>query len=263
MRLMFINLAREPERRFHMEAMIKREGLSFERIDAVDGRALTEREIARWRHDAPSFYRLRSGEVACFLSHRKCWEIIASGAEPAAVLEDDISFGRGAADILGRSDWVPKDADLVKLDTTLMRTFIDPTPLSAVEGRALSWLRSHHHSASAYVLSPSAAATLLGLTERFADSVDDFLYHPRGKGFQALRIAQMCPALCIQNQNLDAPDVRQFHSELAVERRANKRRGMAKLGRELIRPFRQVSGYCYGWARSLVRGERWGRIPFE
>ncbi|KIN63160.1 Glycosyl transferase, family 25 [Sulfitobacter noctilucicola] len=44
-------------------------------------------------HHPPYPFRLNSGEIGCFLSHRRCWEKIAQGDEPFGLIaEDDLGI---------------------------------------------------------------------------------------------------------------------------------------------------------------------------
>lgn len=63
-------------------------------LDAVDGQKLTTTEQAAYsRHlYRPRYpFTLRQSEIACFLSHRKAWQLIADGPDDFAIVaEDDI-----------------------------------------------------------------------------------------------------------------------------------------------------------------------------
>ena len=97
MKLLVINLDRAPERLADTAKLFADAGLAFERVPAVDARAMSDAER---RRTAPPvrFYlanarRVRPGEIACTLSHRKAWDAaFAGGAATAAVFEDDVWF---------------------------------------------------------------------------------------------------------------------------------------------------------------------------
>jgi GR25 family glycosyltransferase involved in LPS biosynthesis len=66
-------------------------------IEAVDGRDPAQVQDVRvmpgTHLDPPYPFPLGAGEVGCFLSHRKCWEIIAQAEAPYALIaEDDLSI---------------------------------------------------------------------------------------------------------------------------------------------------------------------------
>ena len=97
MKLFVINLDRAPERLADTAKLFAGAGLAFERVPAVDARAMSDAER---RRTAPPvrFYlanarRVRPGEIACTLSHRKAWDAAFAGGEAvAAVFEDDVFF---------------------------------------------------------------------------------------------------------------------------------------------------------------------------
>ncbi|WP_233864515.1 glycosyltransferase family 25 protein [Paraburkholderia adhaesiva] len=68
-------------------------GVDFTFVDAVDARNLGNEELDRMYDDTAARSRygrsLSSGEVACFLSHRRLWEDIAKRGRSVVVLEDD------------------------------------------------------------------------------------------------------------------------------------------------------------------------------
>ncbi len=59
MRVVVINLDRSPERLAEFGAEAARCGLDFERLPAIDGRLLADRDIARW--STPGLSSSRSG----------------------------------------------------------------------------------------------------------------------------------------------------------------------------------------------------------
>jgi GR25 family glycosyltransferase involved in LPS biosynthesis len=72
-------------------------------VDAVDGRLMSAKQT-RANYQPHSHYprypfTLLPGEVGCFLSHRKCWQMIVdSGDDYALIVEDDVALN---LDILG------------------------------------------------------------------------------------------------------------------------------------------------------------------
>ena len=91
MRVLLINLDRSPERLAEFQAEAARCGLAFERLPAVDGRTLTEAEIAALVDPKFRFQPMGPGEIGIFLSHREAWRIAAAGPDRwTAVMEDDV-----------------------------------------------------------------------------------------------------------------------------------------------------------------------------
>ena len=97
MKLMLINLARATRRLAAAKALFAEAGLGFIRIEAVDASRLSGAELAAAcppvRFYLANARRVRPGEIACALSHRKCWkEAFSDGTPLAAVFEDDVLF---------------------------------------------------------------------------------------------------------------------------------------------------------------------------
>lgn len=91
-----INLKSSPDRREYMEkVMAPFDFLDVEFIDAVDGRLMSEAEVAANfdQEEARKHYGriLRPGEIGCTLSHKKCAKMLLDSGEKCALfLEDDL-----------------------------------------------------------------------------------------------------------------------------------------------------------------------------
>jgi len=95
MKCFVVNLDRDKERLETTRAMFSSAGMDFERIDAVDARAMTAAELhkacPRFRFYIANARRVKPGEIGCALSHRKTWATVVERNLPlAAVFEDDI-----------------------------------------------------------------------------------------------------------------------------------------------------------------------------
>jgi glycosyl transferase, family 25 len=85
-----INLARSLDRRAHITAELKKVGLDYEIVTAVDGQELDLTDTSKID---PSFHRitLTAGSAGARLSHLSVYQkIIEDGLDKALVLEDDI-----------------------------------------------------------------------------------------------------------------------------------------------------------------------------
>lgn len=92
-----IHLERATARRLRVEALRASLDMDTEIVPAVDGAALSSKEVDRVykRHlFNPRYpFMLRAGEIGCFLSHRACWERIVASSDPGAfVFEDDVEL---------------------------------------------------------------------------------------------------------------------------------------------------------------------------
>lgn len=104
-RAFVISLERASTRRAHAEALLAELPLPAEILAAVDGRAMTPKEIGAvhqqdlYRPHYP--FELDAGNVGCFLSHRAVWnQIVERELDAALVLEDDVRIDR---DVLNKA----------------------------------------------------------------------------------------------------------------------------------------------------------------
>jgi glycosyl transferase, family 25 len=189
-----INLDRSTDRLAEVTAEFAGIGVPFERIAAVDART-----------DPLSFpvsSRLTKPEIACFLSHRKCWQIIADGADQyGAVFEDDAAFKSDAGPLLSNDSWVPRDADIVKLETMFGHVRLGRIA-SIGNGYAIGRLVGEHLGTAGYVISKVAAQKLLGRIKYLKEPIDLTLFSPNSLTFAFNKTYQLTPALCVQSQRL-------------------------------------------------------------
>lgn len=199
MKCYLINLERSQDRLAYMASQFNRMGLEFERVEAVNGRVMPEQELASFNTFSKNWPDpLSPAEIGCFLSHRKCLEIIATGIDAYAVIfEDDIKLSSGAAQLLPSDKWIPKDADIIKIDAYGHEVLISRSVAS--EGPyAVARLRSRHLLTGGYVVSRDAARKLLPLMQKAPAPIDHFLFDPNDGPFDELNIYQITPAICRQ-----------------------------------------------------------------
>ena len=115
-----INLPRATERRQKMEEQLAALNLPYELFNAVDGRERGEELLKRL--DKRAFERnagrkVLMGELGCYASHLEVWkETLASGAEFALVLEDDVVFHEDFLDAIELAISHARHWDYLKLN---------------------------------------------------------------------------------------------------------------------------------------------------
>jgi len=211
-----INLDRATERLAHMQQAFDAAGISFTRISAVDGHALSDSDIKRFQSREGYWGWLTPGEIGCFLSHRLCWQTILDGDDNyAAIFEDDVLVGEEAEAILSSSAWIPADADIIKLESAGSRIYVDRMSASEICGRSVKRLRSSHYCTGGYIVSKKGARYLLETSQVFSDAVDDFLFSAQVLARGQLALYQLSPAICIQNNRVAGnPDGSQLPSSI-------------------------------------------------
>lgn len=91
-----IHLKRAKARKVFVDNIIKNISLKTEIIEAVDGNLLTNIEVNNILNENKAFrpkypFKINSGEIGCFLSHRKAWrQIVDQNLDAGLILEDDI-----------------------------------------------------------------------------------------------------------------------------------------------------------------------------
>jgi len=97
-----INLARSLDRRAHITSELRRTGLAYEIVTAVDGREVDLRDPTTVAPALLAKNDFPAGTAGCALSHLRVYEkIIADQLEHALVLEDDVTLPADLGTILG------------------------------------------------------------------------------------------------------------------------------------------------------------------
>lgn len=191
MKCLVINLDRSADRLAHMTSQFARIGVPFERVaglDAATGGVMPTRT-------------LNAAEICCYLSHRRCWQIIADGDDRyGAVFEDDVVFSANAGLLLGDDGWVPRDADVVKLESFFIKVRMARRHVAVGNGYSVARLVGEHVGAAGYLMSRAAAQKLLRRTGAAKHVVDHVLFSPTLFTCSLNTTYQLTPALCAQNQ---------------------------------------------------------------
>ncbi len=195
-----INLAGQDARMEHMHAGLAAQGISFTRVEAVDGRRLSPAELAA-AYEQPHRERgLEPKEIACALSHKRCWELLLQGNAPAAaIFEDDVHIADGIAEILADASWIPRGADIVRLETWRRKMALHREPDANVHGRRVYRFHSGTYGTAGYIMTRRAAEKALAAWPKVTRAVDGFLFDPRLEFARGLALYQFDPAPCIQD----------------------------------------------------------------
>jgi len=256
MQCYLINLDRSQDRLNYMAAQFARLDLRFARVEAVNGRAMTERELASFNKISKSWPTpLSPAEIGCFLSHRKCLELVANGTDAyAVVFEDDIKLSSGAGQLLSSDKWIPQDADIVKIDSYGHEVLIS-RPVATEGPYSVTRLRSRHLQTGGYVVSRDTARRILPLMDKASAPVDHFLFDPDDGPFENLTIYQITPAICRQAG---------LESTIGQNRRKKQRPPLSQLiKRELKRLGMRTKRNSIGLWTNITRSGYWGPIPFD
>ena len=217
MKCYLVNLDKTPDRLAFIEeqfnyllAGVPEGSMELVRVSAVDAAELDEQTVAKYyEKDHYSFNArffpnvlsasgMTNGEIACFLSHRKCWKKIVEAQEDyAVVLEDDIIFSDTAGRFFSETAWIPKNADIIKLEVLTRKIITGIDSDTRFQGKEVLRLYSSSLGTAAYVISRKTAEKLLKMTERFFIPVDHFMFSIFFPYFSEFVCYQVVPAICI------------------------------------------------------------------
>lgn len=194
--IFYINLANRPDRRDFMEGQFRALGLDGTRIEAVTPADLPAGDIERYcNREKPSF--LRPNELACTMSHERCWQtMLDMGAERAVVFEDDVKISSRLPVFLSAVAGI--DAELIRIDALGGTIRVYPVHAETGGGIALRRFRSTPIGAAGYVITRSAVHKLLGHPALRQRPVDLVLYDPFERPGALLSRVLTEPALCQQ-----------------------------------------------------------------
>lgn len=210
--IVLINLDRNPERLEMMKTNFQRLGLDFLRIPAVDGKTLSEdvfEQYAKARPRASLVGKWTKGKVGCNMSHRKAWAIAANSEFPyTAIFEDDIWMSDALKNFLTDISWIPKDADVIRLESTaFMKCLLSKSKVKSFDGRFIQRLLPNKSKnafalgTGAYIIKKEAAKFVLDAPEDWFVYTDRSLFdHKTSLLAPKITSYQINPACCIQDK---------------------------------------------------------------
>lgn len=185
---LFINLDRSPIRLKSIQEQVNNLNIEFKRIPAIDGNDLSTKQIESLTPNILSSekiwfpFPLIKSEVACFLSHRLCWErLLTSSEKYALVVEDDIQFTKNAITLIESDQWIPEKVDLIQLHSSVyLETFRVKNSHINIESplscNLYEIISPTAIGTQAYIISRNAAKAALEKSKRIIAPVDEFLF---------------------------------------------------------------------------------------
>jgi GR25 family glycosyltransferase involved in LPS biosynthesis len=229
LRAFIIHLERAENRRDQVAALRAALPCPSEVVWAVDARApaaMTGPGMAKAVpvHLSPRYpYGLRETEVACFHSHRKCWQkIVDEGVAAALILEDDIAldpviFPAALRLALGAI----QPGDVIRFP--YKRREDAGRVIATADGITLRLPQEVALGMQAQIVTRLAAERLLHATARFDRPVDCLLQMPWEHG---ARVLTLWPS-----------GVSEHSADLGGSTIGHKATGWDKIRREVMRPF--------------------------
>ena len=231
---LIIHLKRSLERKPQVRKLKKNLAYRTTVIDAIDG-SKSDNSFSKsykQRLIRPHYpFSLRSAEVACFQSHRKCWqEILDRDLEAALIIEDDV-------DIINREFTAAVELAMKEIKMGDLIRF----PIKPREKPRNTGVKRDNFSifeptlvglgTQAQIVTYEAARRLLEKTERFDRPIDVYLQLRWKHG---VRILTLWPN-----------GVREQSSSLGGSLIGQERNNSDKLRRELLRPLYRAIIYIF------------------
>lgn len=236
-----INMAGNTTRMARAASELERLDIPFARFEAVDGRALSEDQLARVYDPAINRRRARrpliGPEIGCYLSHISVWEQIATGDFPGAViLEDDFAAADDLANVLEALARDPGDWEIVKLFSARDRQkLMYSRPL--VDGRSLSVPYKVPNTTLGYAIRREAAARLAACALPVSRPIDEDHKHFWELGLKVVLVSP-CP-LTFSEQSSESDSI-------TVTRRRENSRHSGGFFTHTLRTVRYRARYLVG-----------------
>lgn len=176
MKILLINLDQSQDRLIQQKEQFHKLKLEFERLPAVSIHDISENDYSQVAFKNQR--EMKYSELACFLSHKKAWEVVIKKQEPCLILEDDAVLVKDLSNIL---DDIAKinTVDFINLEVhDLKKKFVAKEPTYQVGNHYYSLLRLYQDRSGTggYVLFPTGARKLLNkLEQSHPKMADEFI----------------------------------------------------------------------------------------
>lgn len=160
MKTFLVNLENEKERLAAITAQLKRLGVAYERISAINGKNLSQQErsasVNHFRWWCAVGRPCRPGEIGCALSHYSIYRRISHDLSPVCILEDDVILDLNFNRIV---EYVETHCDCSRPQVILLS---DHTGAPLLNDFKCGVKRCHEDKyTEGYIITPKAASALL------------------------------------------------------------------------------------------------------
>ncbi len=222
----YINLDHRLDRREHIEAQLRRIGLTAERVSAVTPIHIDPARVAAVAAT------MSPSELACSLSHRKIWQLtLERGLPGALIIEDDAVLSALLPLVLSMPEVIAR-VDALQFESHPSDALVGP-PLPAAPGISINRLMSSSLGTCAYYITSSFAARMLKQPLLDHLAVDRLLFGRGGGIIYKARIYQSVPALAVQLGMFASPSISAGRSDLEPVRVAGRSKGSRTLSGRL------------------------------
>lgn len=247
---LLINLEQSTDRLARMKALFAQYEMTFERIDAVDGRKMSKQALDAkvlplerrkyWLKD------MTAGEIGCYLSHVKAWKrLVSSEHDWAFICEDDIAFAFDPCPYLMTTEWIPQGVGLVQLGNHPAKTPVvrEPELKMLDDGHRLMVVTQGAAGGTmGYMIHRRVAEAMLTLSEQLKAPVDDMLFFFASPIREKFKPWSLSPALILS----DDQGITFVGNDKAKVKTPKMQVPLAYLGRQLTHWCNKVDGYLHG-----------------
>lgn len=249
-----INLDRDVARLQFLQKLFLRHGLTFERVEAVDGQRLLELRGPEIVPVCPSprFPRgLMMKEQGLTMSHRKAaLRMLASGMPVGCIMEDDVDFSPSFRRLLSLLAASPP-ADIVKFEG--IGTMRHVLQVATIETHILAVTVKPIMGAAAYLVTRRGAQCILDLTETVQEPFDHVLARVIGRASLVHVLpypVHQRPEAMIIPSDFAAVKVKQVSLVKRIERELHRHKRDAWAAMDIIRRF---PSHVLGWRRVALQ----------
>ena len=193
-------MEKDVERLAHITAQLNNLDLTAIRINAVNGKLLPDVDFDSYNNAriSGSNKTWGKGNLGCFLSHRLTWETFSKSQENyCLIIEDDVFLSPDLKLFLTSDAWIPKDADIVRLETSTNRLKLGKSTVH--HDRDIAKVLSTSWCAGAYLIKKDYAQKLVALPPEKWSTVDALMFEfETSEVARNTSIYQVNPALAEQ-----------------------------------------------------------------
>lgn len=244
MKNIVISLKTATARREHIRKEFGKQNINFDFFDALTPDLA--KPLAEKMHLNVGDEYLTGGELACFMSHVSVWQKMVDKQIPyIAVFEDDVFLGQDAFSIFSTTAWIQEDWHIIKTEAFSEKVLLAKDTFNIENtDRKIKRLTSKNLGTAGYILSlKGAKAYLTYIQQQHLIPLDELMFRDFIQTKQC-DVYQMSPAVCIQEMMLHPEKKTVLSSDLVGERKVRmnkyKKKGWAKIQKELLRIFSQV-----------------------
>lgn len=237
-KIYIINLERSLERRQQISAQLENMNVEFQFFQATDGKKEPNHPLFEKYNKHKSIERrgkaLNLGQLGCYASHYRLWELCIKSNEDMIIIEDDTIFNDNLfVDFLKSTPKLTKEIECVRLFKNKRKRYTS-VPYKNFGNIHIHKFNKGHMSATGYFITPSAAKKFIEKSQEWYLPVDilmDMFWENKVECFG------LVPECLVNDVSLD--------SNINTEKSSNKRPLTVRVKREIYKFRDEVMRVCH------------------